>query len=122
MQKKFYFVCILFSILFQSFSGILGKYAALSVNLESPVSLLSNVFYLLSLGCMVFQALVWQQALKHYDLSLIYPLQSLTVFIILIFSYVLFRESISGFNILGICIILIGIFILNQEQHGGTDG
>ena len=115
MKKHFNLVFIILSILFQSLSGILGKYAALSINITNPISLLSNVFYLLSLGCMVFQALVWQQALKHYDLSLAYPFQSLTMVVILIFSYVLFHESISAFNILGIYIIFIGIFLLNQE-------
>lgn len=118
MKKHFNLVFIILSILFQSLSGILGKYAALSINITNPISLLSNVFYLLSLGCMVFQALVWQQALKHYDLSLAYPFQSLTMVVILIFSYVLFHESISAFNILGIYIIFIGIFLLNQELHG----
>jgi multidrug transporter EmrE-like cation transporter len=120
MKKYFNFVFILLSILFQSLSGILGKYAALSINLSNPISFLSNLFYLLSLGCMIFQALVWQQALKHYDLSLAYPFQSLTMFVILIFSYLFFHESISAFNILGICIIFMGIFFLNQELHGST--
>jgi drug/metabolite transporter (DMT)-like permease len=70
---------------------------------------------------MVFQALVWQQSLKHYDISLAYPFQSLTMFVILIFSYVFFHETVSVFNILGICTIFIGILILNKEMHGGSE-
>jgi len=120
MKNYFNILFIVLSILFQSLSGILGKYASLSIDLSSPISLLSNVFYFLSLSCMVFQALVWQQALKHYDLSLAYPFQSLTMFVILIFSYVLFHESISAFNILGICIIFMGIYLLNQDLHGSA--
>jgi drug/metabolite transporter (DMT)-like permease len=115
MKKYLNFSFIVLSIIFQSCSGILGKYAALSITPMNLISLLSNVFYLLSLCCMVVQALVWQQALKHYDISLAYPFQSLTMFVILIFSYVLFNEPVSRFNILGICVILIGIFLLSQE-------
>lgn len=115
MKKYLNFLFIFLSILFQSFSGILGKYAALSIHPSNPIALLSNIFYIFSLSCMVIQALIWQQVLKHCDISLAYPFQSLTMFVILIFSYVFFHESISGFNILGICIILIGILLLSQE-------
>lgn len=115
MKKYLNFIFITFSILFQSLSGILGKYAAISIDLNNPLTIISNVFYLLSLGCLILQALVWQQALKHYDISLAYPFQSLTMFIILIFSYVFFHEEISGFNILGACIIFSGIFLISRE-------
>jgi multidrug transporter EmrE-like cation transporter len=120
MKKYFNFVFIILSILFQSLSGILGKNAAISLDWGNPISLLTNVFYVLSLSCMVLQAVVWQQALKHYPLSLAYPFQSLTMFVILVLSYVFFQESISVFNVLGILIIFAGIYLLSREIIGGS--
>jgi len=121
MKNLRYFSFIILAIAFQSLAGIFGKYAALTLPAPSLIGIVTNVFYILSLGCLFLQAIVWQQALRHYDISLAYPFQSLTIFVILIYSYIFFYESISGFNILGICIILSGIILLNQEMHGGAE-
>lgn len=64
---------------------------------------------------MVFQALVWQQALKHYPLSLAYPFMSIVNFVILIASAVLFSEGITIENIIGLLLISIGIAVLSRE-------
>jgi multidrug transporter EmrE-like cation transporter len=109
---------ILLSIMFQSAGGVLGKYAALTLGetLVFPFSVISNFFYSLSLLCLLLQALVWQQALMHYPLSFAYPFMSLVNFVILLSSAVLFGEGVTITNIVGLCLISIGITMLSRER------
>ena len=115
------YVFIFLAILFQATAGILGKYAAMSISVASsfPLNLITNVFYLFSLLCMFFQAIVWQQALKHYPLSLAYPFMSLVNFVVLIASAVLFGEGITVGNIAGLLLISVGIAVLSREFKNG---
>jgi len=116
MNKKNpgYFSFIILSIVFQSSSGIFGKYAALSLPALSLIGIVTNTFYLLSLGCLFFQAIVWQQALRHFPLSVAYPCISMTNFIVLFSSAVLFHENVTWVNIIGLVLVTTGIFVLFQ--------
>ncbi|WAI01201.1 DMT family transporter [Methanogenium organophilum] len=117
MKEHSNYLFIILAILFQAMAGITGKYAAMSISILSsfPLNILTNMFYIFSLVCMVFQALVWQQALKHYPLSLAYPFMSIVNFVILIASAVLFSEGITVENIIGLLLISIGIAVLSRE-------
>lgn len=115
MVKPKYFSFIILAILFQSWAGIFGKYAALSVQTPSIIGILTNTFYILALLCMVLQAIVWQQALIHYPLSFAYPFMSLVNFVVLIGSAIIFHEGITLANIIGLGIISIGITVLSRS-------
>ena len=118
MKQYFYFLFIVSAILFQAASGIFGKYAAMTLDSLSIFAVISNSFYLLSLCCMVLQAIVWQQALKHYCLSYAYPYISLLNFVILFSSFLLFNESITIMNVIGLVVISIGICV--HSRNGGA--
>ena len=121
MRTTSNYLFIFLAILFQAIAGILGKYAAMSISVaySFPLNLITNVFYLFSLLCMFFQAIVWQQALKHYPLSLAYPFMSLVNFVVLIASAVLFGEGITVGNIAGLLLISVGIAVLSREFKNG---
>jgi multidrug transporter EmrE-like cation transporter len=110
------FSFIILSIVFQSLGGIFGKYAALSLSAPSLIGIMTNAFYILGLACLFFQALIWQQALIRYPLSFAYPFMSLVNFVVLIASVVLFHEEIALTNVIGLCIISIGITALSRER------
>jgi len=110
-----YFSFIILSIAFQSLGGIFGKYAALSLNVSSFIGIVTNSFYILSLVCLFLQAIVWQQALIHFPLSLAYPCISLTNYVVLFSSAILFQEKITLPNIFGLLLITIGIIVLFNE-------
>lgn len=116
MKLNLNFNFIIFSILFQASSGIFGKYAALSTEKFNLLATITNVFYLLSIVCLILQAIFWQQALVHYPLSFAYPFISLVNFVVLILSYFLFQENISNNNILGLILISCGITILARNS------
>jgi multidrug transporter EmrE-like cation transporter len=115
IMKNYSFVYILLAVVFQSTSGIFSKVASASINHFSLLLIISNVFYIMSIVCLVLQSLVWQMALKHYDLSFAYPFMSIVNFVVLISSYYLFNESITIYNILGLLIISAGIYLITKD-------
>ena len=112
MRNPTYFSFILLAIAFQSLGGIFGKYAALSLQVPTFAGILTNVFYILGLVCLLLQAIVWQQALIYYPLSIAYPCMSLISFVILFAAAFLFDEHITLPNILGLILVTAGIFVL----------
>ena len=117
MNNLRYFSFIILSIAFQSLGGIFGKYAALSLPAPSLIGIMTNTFYILSLGFLVLQAIVWQQALIHFPLSVAYPFMSLVNFVILFASAILFHEGITLANIMGLVLISVGIAVLSYEMR-----
>ena len=120
MKPYFNFIFIVSAILFQACGGIFGKYASMMIERFSIFSVISNTFYMLSLGCMFLQAIVWQQALKHYHLSFAYPFMSLVNFVILFPAFLLFNESITSMNIIGLVVISAGIYVLSRDGGAGA--
>lgn len=121
MKTGLNFSFIILSILFQSASGIIGKYATLSLSSNpSLIEILTNIFYILGLLCLVLQAIVWQQALRFFSLSFAYPFMGLVNFFVLLYSAVFFHEGVTFFNIAGLIFILFGILVLSQEMENAS--
>ena len=57
----------------------------------------------------------WLYILKNYDLSKVYPLQSMSYIISLFASYFILNEKISTNTIIGTIIILIGVFVISMK-------
>jgi multidrug transporter EmrE-like cation transporter len=113
-EIKSYFssVLIILSVIFQSLAIISGKYAAITLSNHAFISLISNMFYIASLGFYILQAIVWQQVLIQHSLSVAYLFMSSVNFIILFCSVYLFKEGITIANIIGILLITIGISLI----------
>jgi multidrug transporter EmrE-like cation transporter len=112
MKNLRYFSFIILAIAFQSLGGIFGKYAALSLSAPSLIEIVTNAFYILSLGCLFLQAIVWQQALRHFPLSVAYPCISITSFVVLFSAAVLFNENVTYTNMIGLFLVTTGIYVL----------
>jgi multidrug transporter EmrE-like cation transporter len=115
MKTPFCYSYIILAVVFQSMSGIFGKYAALSLSSFSISLIITNGFYLLSLVCLFLQAVVWQQALRHFPLSFAYPFMGIVNFIVLFSSAILFQEGVTWANIVGLILISAGIALLSHE-------
>jgi multidrug transporter EmrE-like cation transporter len=115
-QIHLYFLIL--SILIQAFGAICTKYAAESTSNDTffgvPVFI---IIYFFILGGMGLQVIVWQHALKYYQLSFAYPFRSLVSFIVLLAAFFLFHESISPMNIAGLSVITIGVFYLTRDKE-----
>ncbi len=115
MDKKYAFIFIILAVVFQALSAVFNKYAAISLVDVTIVLILSNIFYVLKMVCLVLQAVVWQMALKSYDLSFAYPFMSLVNFIILLASLFIFNEGITIANVIGLLAISAGVYFLAKD-------
>ena len=114
-HKNFTFIFILLAILFQALSAVFNKYAAISLADVTILLIISNMFYILKMACLILQAFVWQMALKSYDLSFAYPFMSLVNFVILLSSFFIFNEGITAMNVIGLLAISAGIYFLAKD-------
>ncbi|MGB9177224.1 MAG: EamA family transporter [Methanoregula sp.] len=118
LHPKIHLYLLILSMLIQAFGAICTKYAAEFGSYETVIGIpLSLIMYLIILGGMGLQVIVWQYALKYYPLSFAYPFRSLVSFIVLIAAFVLFDESISVMNVAGLSVITIGVFFLARDKE-----
>lgn len=83
-----------------------GTWRLISEILKSPLMLLGLVLY--GLGF-----LAWLFLLSRAALSLVYPVVvSLNILAVVAVSAFLFKESVAPFQLLGILVVLIGIFLV----------
>jgi len=109
---------LVFSIFIQAFGAICTKYAAINTGTTLFFGIRTEfIIYFIILGGMGLQVIFWQKALRYYSLSFAYPFRSLVSFIVLILAYVLFQESVTPLNVIGLIIISLGIFYLVKDKE-----
>ena len=105
-------ILIQMAVVLYTFSGIAGKMAARQEFLSLRFILLIGL-ELFILGC---YAIVWQQIIKRFPLSLAYVNRATSVFWSLLWAFLIFQERISWKNILGIIVIFMGIMVVNSDE------
>lgn len=99
-------------IIIFTFSGVFGKLATTGNEWFSPKFLLFVFLDLVTLGV---YALLWQQALKRFDLHVAYSNRATSTVWGLVWAAVVFGESITVWNVVGTAIILVGTFLVNSD-------
>lgn len=64
------------------------------------------------LACYVVSVVVWIMALSRVDVSLAYPMLSLGYVVNAVAAYYLFGEALTTQRLLGIGIVLVGVYVL----------
>ena len=112
MEKKISIWNILsmqITVIIYSFSTVMAKNAA-----KEPVLSWKMIgFYAVYLLCLFVYALCWQQIIKKIDLSVAYANRCTSVLWCLVWAVILFQEEISLQNLLGVILVLFGIFLIN---------
>lgn len=75
--------------------------------IKTPQIIIGMIFFGVS-------SLLWIKVLTRAELSLVYPLVSLSYIIVAVLSYFLLRENFTVPKILGIAVIIIGVLVLNS--------
>lgn len=57
----------------------------------------------------------WLYVLKRFDLSKVYPLQSISYILVLIAGFFLLKEPITKNTVIGAIVICIGVFIIAKK-------
>ena len=115
-------VAIQAAVIVYTGGSICGKMAGSS---KGSISLLDHVIpglswkgYLwlfLELVCLGSYALIWQQIIKRFDLSIVYANRAFAVCWSFLWGVLLFGEQVRPLNIVGIAIVLAGILLVNQD-------
>lgn len=95
-----------------TFSGVFGKMATQGHEWFSPAFFL---YVFLDVAVLGVYALLWQQALKHFELHVAYANRAMSTVWGLIWAYVIFGEAITVWNIAGTAVILCGTFLVNSD-------
>lgn len=82
---------------------------------SSAGSLASNLWLWLGLACYAVSVVVWILALSRVDVSIAYPMLSIGYVVNAIAAWQLFGEPIGLGRIVGIGIIILGVFILARS-------
>lgn len=117
MKKKIQWkdLLMLQSVFFiYSISSVVSKFAS-GKNLLSFEFIL---FYGLDVMILGIYALLWQQVIKKFELSIAYANKAITLLWALVWGMVLFHEQITPGKVAGIVLVMIGIFILNSGEGG----
>lgn len=75
------------------------------------------LFYGLDVLILGVYALLWQQVIKKFELSVAYANKAITLLWALIWGIVIFKEQITIGKVVGILLVMIGIFILNSGEE-----
>ncbi|MCI8615020.1 transporter [Parablautia intestinalis] len=95
-----------------SISSVVSKFASG----KELFSLEFILIYGLDVAILGVYALLWQQVIKHFELSVAYANKAVTLLWTLVWSLFLFHEHITVWKGAGILLVMTGIFILNGEE------
>jgi len=117
-QKRRSLLMILVFTLLSSAAQVLLKFGTVQLKLHpSLLSLLTNFPLLGGMALYGIGAALMVLALRHGELSVLYPLISLSYVWVAILSVAVFGEVMNPFKIGGICAIMAGVGVLGLGSH-----
>ena len=110
------YILIIINVFIMASGQLFFKQAAIFMNAHGDLALVSKYFtnpwfY----GAMVLYAvstLVWTQTLTRVDLSIAYPIMSLSYILVMLGAYFFLHETLSITSIAGSILIVVGISLI----------
>ena len=65
--------------------------------------------------CLGLYAVLWQQIIKRYDLSIAYANRAFGIFWTFLWSVLLFHEPVKPASVIGIVLVFLGILTVNSD-------
>lgn len=104
------------NILLFSFTSIFSKMASLEYNKSGIYGWRLYLFlFLMLVNCFVY-AIAWQKVIKNFDLSTAYANRSVYLIWSQIWAVLIFHENLSFHNIIGICVVFIGVLVVQRYE------
>lgn len=103
---KTFIILLLVNLLFSTVSiGV--KYTSMQEMFSVPY--FSGIFVIIAM--LGTYAILWQQILKRVEMTLAYMFKATGIIYVLLYSVILFGESLTLWNVIGACIIITGIIL-----------
>jgi len=94
----------------------LASFFSKAASSQPMTTLFKSPYLFLSLAAMGFYALIWQQVLKRFSLTVAYSNRGIVYLWIVVWAAVFFKESISVFNVIGLAVIVAGIALVSSND------
>ncbi len=110
-------------IVIYTLSSVMAKLASG----QEPFSAPFLFFYLIELMILGVYALLWQQMIKKFELSVAYTNRAMALLWSMLWAVVLFHDRVTVKNIIGVALVIVGTLIVNggdaedRESGGGAD-
>ena len=111
-------------IVIYTLSSVMAKLASG----QEPFSVPFLFFYLIELMILGVYALLWQQMIKKFELSVAYTNRAMALLWSMLWAVVLFHDQVTVKNIIGVALVIVGTLIVNggdaeeRENGGDADG
>lgn len=118
MEKIKDYLFLHFAVVLFSFTSVFSKSASIQFNeggLRNPKLYL--FVFLMFFDCFVY-AICWQKIIKKFDLNIGYANRSVYLLWSQVWAVVIFSETLSVRNVIGLVIVLVGVVVvsLSAEQ------
>ena len=101
-----------FVFLIYSMNSIVAKFAS-----AEEFGLKFILLYGLEVAILGIYAILWQQVIKKFELSVAYANKAVTLIWAMLWGSVLFKEQITISKVAGILLVITGIVILNSKDR-----
>ncbi len=95
---------------------MIGRISSVRGAVEKLAQAFMNPYILSGIAIYGFTTLVWLVILSRVKLSIAYPMLSSGYVLSILFSWMLFKESIPKVRIIGAVIICIGVYLVAQGE------
>ena len=111
MEKVKNYIQLHLNILLFSLTSVFSKMASVQYNRHGLGSIWLYVFLAL-----MIDAIAWQQVIKKFSLSTAYANKSVYLLWSQIWAVVIFHENLSVRNIIGILVVLTGVWVVQRYE------
>ncbi|SEG46684.1 hypothetical protein SAMN02910276_03065 [Butyrivibrio sp. Su6] len=96
--------------------------STVAANLASKYEFLSAryiLFFGLEFVILAAYALIWQQMIKRFQLSVAYANKAMTLMWSMLWNFIIFSQGITPFKVVGVVLVVIGVVIMNTGAVKG---
>ncbi len=112
-KKTWHLIALQGAVMIYSINTIVAKF----VSQESFLSPRWILLYMLEFAVLGVYAILWQQIIKHFDISVAYANKATSLVWSLLWSVLLFHEGVSLLKIAGIAVTILGIILINTDSQ-----
>ena len=116
MKKKIRLIdlfCLQGVVVVYTLSSIFAKFATGNGLLTKEFF----VFLVLDFLVLVVYAVLWQQMIKRFDLSIAYANRAIAPVWSLVWAAIIFHNPVTVRNVIGAIIVIVGIMIINKPEQ-----
>jgi drug/metabolite transporter (DMT)-like permease len=116
-SRSFCVFILVMALLMQSAIPVVFKVAAVHSGHLNFMRVLLNPLFVVGVLLFGTRLLLWQYLLRYFPLSFLHPFQSITLVLILVFSVLLFDETVTLPNMIGTAIIIVAVMLLSRSRR-----